>query len=347
MLTTCTACGTQFRVSTAQIRAVHGLVRCSRCHSVFDAFETLREEFETAGPAVDTPAEQTSASDQQTVVVEYQELAEISASLSEPAVDADDPEIQLQQEEQAPPVDDLFTALWGESQLPAAADAASTTGVPGQTHADTPGLIEDHIPKPAALMRDQALYKHVELPPREQREPKATRRRMTVSPWGAGAVIAALLLAVQVVNAYRQTLSHAALIGPPLSALYAALGHPLTAPASPGEWQVSDINVTSDPDTPGALSISGTLANQAGFAQPWPILRIELTDRYGDALQARDFTANLYLPASKAAVWLNPGLATRFRIDVVDPGPEAVGFQVQPCADLKGSRVCARSATTD
>ncbi|MGH8307145.1 MAG: DUF3426 domain-containing protein, partial [Gammaproteobacteria bacterium] len=102
-----------------------------------------------------------------------------------------------------------------------------------------------------------------------------------------------------------------------------------------------------DPDTPGALSITGALQNSASFAQSWPLLRVELTDRYGDPLRARDFTASAYLPANQAATWLGADMATHFRIDVVDPGPDAVGFQIQACLDVNGSRECGNSAVSD
>jgi len=344
MLTTCTACGTQFRVSTAQLRAVHGLVRCSRCHSVFDAFETLREEFEAASAGADAPPHEMTAADKAAAVPEQQEPVPIAATVAAPVVDADDPDIQLQQEEQAAPVDDLFAELWGEPPAPEA-EIAWTGNAPEHPDKDAPVLIEDHIPKPPALVRDQALYKHVELPPRERHTPITPRKPLHINGWGAGVVLLALLLGIQVVNAHRLALSHTPVMGKPLSALYSALGHPVTPPSAPGKWLVSNINVTSDPESPGALSITGTLANSAGFAQPWPILRIELTDRYGDALRARDFTAGMYLPVNQAASWLNPGMAVRFRINVMDPGPEAVGFQVQPCFDLAGSRECSRTTT--
>ncbi|MDE2273354.1 MAG: DUF3426 domain-containing protein, partial [Gammaproteobacteria bacterium] len=109
-------------------------------------------------------------------------------------------------------------------------------------------------------------------------------------------------------------------------------------------WVISNINVTSDPETPGALSITGSLQNHADFAQAWPLLRVELTNRYGDALRARDFTAGEYLPANRPATWLGSGMAAHFRIDVVDPGPDAVGFQVQACLNLDNQRQCSSNA---
>lgn len=341
MLTVCTACGTQFRVNTAQLRAVHGLVRCSRCHSVFDAFETLREEFETTSAIPQSPTVELNAPDELVKPAE-EPLIKIA---DDALADDIDSEILLQATKPAELADDLFADLWGESPEPAI-KTSSSASLPEDADKDTPTLIEDHIRKPPALARDQALYKHVELPPRERPVPKTPREHHGINFWGIGAAIMGLLLIVQVVNAQRLVLSQAPVIGPPLATLYSALGYPLTPPPAPDAWLVSNINVTSDPNAPGALSITGTLANSAGFVQAWPILRIELLDRYGDALRARDFTNSSYLPVNHTVNLLSPGAATRFRIDVVDPGPEAVGFQVQPCFDSNGNRICS-SITTD
>ncbi|MDE2234864.1 MAG: zinc-ribbon domain-containing protein [Gammaproteobacteria bacterium] len=342
MLTTCTACSTQFRVSTAQLRAVHGLVRCSRCHSVFDAFETLREEFEAA-PAVPQPVEDhnhTAELPQSLPAV--QEAPKLSADTEPPVVDPMDPEIQLHASKTPAPTEDLFADLWGEpaaapAQIPEPEPAAQTP------EPETPMLIEDRIPKPPALARDQALYKHVQLQPREKPAPKIKIRPVRINLWWIGNGLLLLLLIFQVINAQRVSLSQVWIVGRPLEKLYSALGAPIAAPVSPDIWQVSNINVTSDPEMSGALSITGALADSAVSPVPWPVLRVELLDRYGEPLRARDFVAADYLPANQAAARAAPGTTARFRIDVVDPGPDAVGFQVQPCVDADGSRICSSS----
>jgi len=154
-----------------------------------------------------------------------------------------------------------------------------------------------------------------------------------------------LLLIVQVINAHRESFSQSSVVGRLLENVYSTFGAPIPPRVSPDSWQVSNINVTSDPDMPGALSITGALAENAGSSVTWPVLRVELLNRYGEPLRARDFAAADYLPVKQAAARAAPGMATRFRIDVVDPGPDAVGFQVQPCVDEDGSRVCNSSTT--
>src|ERR1700740_2736167 len=41
MFTTCTNCGSRFRLNAAQLTAAQGSVRCGKCGEVFDAYEAL------------------------------------------------------------------------------------------------------------------------------------------------------------------------------------------------------------------------------------------------------------------------------------------------------------------
>jgi len=197
----------------------------------------------------------------------------------------------------------------------------------------------------ADVVGSPASYAHVDelhTPP----APKPRHPLRTAFSWLAILVLALLLLA-QLVDVYRQPLSQNAVIGPSLQALYARLGRPLGAAASPSDWGVGALNVTTDPDSAGALSITGSLTNGAGLVQPWPMLRVVLTDRFGEALRSRDFKPADYLPAGQAGTALAPGLSARFRLDIVDPGAEAVGFSLTPCLDVSAGRVCAQPNSAD
>ena len=45
----------------------------------------------------------------------------------------------------------------------------------------------------------------------------------------------------------------------------------------------------------GQLNVRASLTNRAGFAQPLPLLRLEIEDRFGDAVAIRDFEPGEYL----------------------------------------------------
>jgi len=182
------------------------------------------------------------------------------------------------------------------------------------------------------------MVEDLHLPPKAQ--PKRAR---SSALWWLGILIMLVVLGLQLINANRETLAQNPVLGPSLMALYSALGRPLPSPRSVSGWDVTGLNVTSDPQAPGVLSITGALQNQAAFVQPWPFLRVQLTDRYGQTLRSRDFKPGDYLPAAQGNVQLAAGQATRFRIDIADPGPDAVGFTLAACLDLPAGRVCSAS----
>ena len=41
LITTCTQCGARFRVTPGQLNAKQGQVRCGRCRTVFNGFQSL------------------------------------------------------------------------------------------------------------------------------------------------------------------------------------------------------------------------------------------------------------------------------------------------------------------
>ena len=332
MLTTCTECGTRFRLTSDQLRRAEGRVRCGRCGEVFDAFVHLqgddgtpwsKPEDEAAPPQPTQPLSAPETEPESSEIESDKLLGDTDDLLA----DADNDRIE-------PHIADLFGDLDTGN--------ASPDVLPDLEHApdDNDLLAEELGYLETAPETDSRQLTDAELPPHDHLLAHPYRRRHRVW-WSIGSVLLALLLAGQWINANRQSLSRNLVIGPSLSAVYALLGHPLAPPQAIDAWQISNTNVTSDPDAAGGLSITGNLVNTAGFSQAWPLLRVELTDRYGDALRLRDFEPAQYLPAAQVSTLPAPGTAARFRIDVVDPGPDAVGFAVTACLDLASGRVCA------
>lgn len=337
MFTTCSHCLKRFKLTEAQLTAAGGQVRCGKCGEVFDAYTALE-----GGPARETH--------EVALKVEDDTTPELGSPL---AAEAPSPAEELElkpgpRRPKSPPIEDLFAGLPDE---PAAAKKTSPEA-PEALYVAAVGVHAAHaqpespaeLPSAGHKHRSKWLdmpFLHVEhLPPRHT--PKPQRPAVTAA-WWTGIALLALLLAAQWVNADREELGRNLVLGPSLTALYAALGHPLPQDESVSDWEVSGLNVTTDPETPGALSITGALNNGAGFVQPWPLLRVVLTDRYGGTLRARDFKPDEYLPGNQANVRLAAGQGSRFRLDIVDPGADAVGFTLTPCFDLDMGRVCSTS----
>jgi hypothetical protein len=77
-----------------------------------------------------------------------------------------------------------------------------------------------------------------------------------------------------------------------------------------------------------------------------PLLRVTLQDRFGNRIAARDVAPSAYLPAAAARM---ASLSAGQRIDAamgfVDPGANAVGFEIDACLPASaGGIACANDA---
>lgn len=353
MFTTCAHCHTRFRLTAAQLTAAQGSVRCGQCHEVFDAYEALEGADLPPQMPAETTEPQISAESADPTILPMPMEEEAAPELEMPLAVEDEPITSAPnlkagsrrpfgKEGPPPPIDDLFSSI-EEDDAPAE--------LPLPEPLESPDAVVEaamNAPEPVPMYADEvgspASFAHVE----DLRAPPAPKSRPRPSAvWWLGVMILVLVLGAQLVNLERASLSQNPVIGPSLQALYAALGRPLSPASSVAEWNVGALNVTTDPDNAGALSITGSLTNGAGLVQPWPLLRVVLTDRFGAALRSRDFKPADYLGPGQAVTALAPGLTARFRLDIVDPGADAVGFSLSPCLDLAQGRVCAAGNTAD
>lgn len=160
-------------------------------------------------------------------------------------------------------------------------------------------------------------------------------------PWTVASVLLILLLVAQVLHHYRQDLVRHPSFGPPLARLYAMFGHTLEPRWDVAAYNIKQWGIVSDPQAPGTLRVRASITNNANFAQPYPLLKLVLEDRFGANLGTREFKPDEYLPAPAAASRrLTAGTAADVDLAIVDPGDDAVGFQFDVC--LPGSSLrCA------
>ena len=114
--------------------------------------------------------------------------------------------------------------------------------------------------------------------------------------WGIGALVLALALTAQLTHHYRVQLARDATLGPALREIYSRLGMPL-----PPNWNLAAFELRqwganeSAPTPAGTMTVRASLKNGASFAQPMPLLRLELEDRFGGTVARRDFQPAEYL----------------------------------------------------
>jgi hypothetical protein len=164
--------------------------------------------------------------------------------------------------------------------------------------------------------------------------------------WRIGAALALLLLAAQVVNHYRDDLAATARFNRPLTALYSFFGVQL-AP----HWDLRAYDVRASLDAAaraGLITVRASVKNAASQPQPLPLLRVTLQDRFGNRIAARDVAPRFYVPrAMPASSFLSGGQRIDAEMAFVDPGANAVGFEIDACLPASGGGVaCANDAST-
>jgi hypothetical protein len=153
-----------------------------------------------------------------------------------------------------------------------------------------------------------------------------------VLAWTGGSLALALLLMAQLVHHYRQDLARNPQVGPALRAVYGGLGLDLSPNWDLAAFELRQWGSEQPAGTDGRMSVRASLKNRASFAQPHPVLRLELEDRFGDPVAVRDFEPGEYLKnPSQATRMVGPGATSEAEIMIVDPGPEAVGYRLDVC----------------
>ena len=151
----------------------------------------------------------------------------------------------------------------------------------------------------------------------------AARRR---GEWLAAAGLGVVLLA-QAGWLQREDLAANAQLRPLLEATCGALGCALPAWHEPAAFALLSRDVIAPPERPGVLRVQASFRNDAHWPQPWPALRLTLSDINGRIVGTRRFQPNDYLPAERARnARIAPGQASQIAFDIAEPAAGVVGF---------------------
>ncbi len=163
--------------------------------------------------------------------------------------------------------------------------------------------------------------------------------------WCGAAMIAALLLLGQVVHRNREALTSHGPLAPALRLLYSKIGEPIDGLPNLAVYQLRQWGVTGDPSAADAtLRVRASILNTSALLQPFPLLRVTLANRYGTTLGARDFEPAEYM-GKPIARSLSPGETVDAILNILDPGKDAEGFEIDVC--LRGADkkiICANDA---
>lgn len=228
---------------------------------------------------------------------------------AEPATDGvamDDPAVEEARSSPTPAEADAATAPPADEPLPDAVEEAGTADIPAIA---APGPVRTRTPSFARKPTDAG----------------SARRRARRIEWSVVAGLAALLL-VQVVASDFDQLAGDAATRPWLQRACTVLRCTLPAWREPQALRLLQRDVRANPARPGLLRISASFRNEARWAQPWPRLRVTLSDADGRTIAARDFAANEYLGTTPTANGIASGQVAGVAVDVVDPSPRVTAF---------------------
>jgi hypothetical protein len=148
------------------------------------------------------------------------------------------------------------------------------------------------------------------------------------------------------VHNQRNELVRSPSVGPAVAAVYGFLGQPVLAPTDLAAYELRQWGAASDPNEANRLMLRASIVNRAAYAQPLPLLRLSLQDRFGGTLHLRDISPSDYLPGAGGEGLLGPGERADALIRIVDPGPEVVGFELDICLPAQGGVRCANQIKT-
>jgi hypothetical protein len=217
--------------------------------------------------------------------------------------------------------------------------------------AEAPAPLEDEEPLPdiEVISDDRLSSAHAQHSPLaelgsfdlSEAPPRSTKSRAL---WLGAAIVAALLLVGQLLHHNREALTAHGPLAPVLRAVYASIGAPLGATPDLAAFQLRQWGVTGDAAGDATLRVRASILNTTTRMQPFPLLRVTLANRYGTRIGTRDFQPSEYAGQPVARL-LSPGEKVDAVLNILDPGKEAEGFEIDVCLPGGDQKiVCANDA---
>lgn len=238
------------------------------------------------------------------------------------------------------PITDMPPADAPTASADAAADAASPAPSDVEAAADAPVAQPPASTPDTADVETTTTTATAEPPvatasptqPATKALPSFARRRAALGAtglhWKSAAAIAALalLLALQLLLADRDRLAGDARWRPLLANVCGVLGCSLPPWREPEAFALLARDVRPHPSKPDVLHVTATFRNDARWPQPWPRVRLTLSDINGNAVAMRDFDARDYLGSTPEQAELRSGQSASIAMDVVESGARSVAF---------------------
>lgn len=350
MFTVCPKCSLTLSVTADDLRAGQGYVRCGRCLNVFNALLALSEQ------ATEGDADQAAYS--QADPASTSQVARALAGAT-PEPPSDPPPLHVLENERA----QLVTERSSDGAIENESSAAEGTGTFETIVLEGEGITQTEEFAPQDSMDDriaawtERLANHDAAVPGSgliaDDAPAAGEVEPATPPsqrwrWVAGSALLLLLLVVQAINHWRDALASRPSLSGPLTTFYGRLRVPLDPHWDLSAYDIRQQGAASDPIDSQVIHVRLSVANRAPRAQPVPVVRLTLLDRYGKRLAARDLAPADYWPRGKApAAFLAHDERIDSEVQVRDPpGADSASFEIDVClVNTRGALRCAGDTT--
>ncbi len=335
LFTRCTRCETVFRVTTGDLQASGGQVRCGRCQAVFDAFASLTAK--PPSPArgdADTVQRQPETSelalldveprDPETLDPELYEPEQLDPVLHEPELaepEQLDPELQ-EAEQQEPDLGEPVSQAPTPEQVPDPLEATDTemplAGAGSNAPLAGPPRSADRFANDRATNLYEWEFKAA---------PKTARNRL----WSSLSFLLAVLAVAQAAYVFRtQIMVNYPQVRPLYQQVCLWISCEIGLPRLTDQLDIdaSDLQLI-DPQKRNEVELTALVRNRARVAVEFPAFELTLTNEKEQVVARRVFLPEEYLPdeTSREAGFAGRGeLAVRLFLDIGPLG--AAGYRI-------------------
>jgi predicted Zn finger-like uncharacterized protein len=302
--TRCPHCKSAFRVTSKQLTAARGMVRCGVCFRTFNARAHLESDL---APNVTSPADEDIRIDDNFDLSRLSELGDTDQAEEEtspPPRPTPRPEIAQ------PAADQNRRNGEKESLLQSIPQAAETElDIGNDEMAAWQNESEDRI----------------DSTPKSEL-PRQSRRN---GLWLAGSLIALLAFTLQLLYFNSLQINRDSPLWSVAQPICSLIGCPLQEPTDLARITTGDLLIRTHPTVANALFVDAVIVNQANFSQPFPRLRLIFENLQGETVAYRTFAPEEYLGGELANSHLMPPRRpVKLELEIVDPGKDAVSFRL-------------------
>ena len=348
MYTQCPQCNTVFRIHTHQLSQARGQVRCGICSHCFNALESLTEHLDRFSVPPSPKIAAAPAGEPSAHLAHEERLPQAEAAATAPSFQAQEFAKPPQRgaaaaafKAETPPLAPVekeaagFTAPW---ETATSARAADISPPPEQAVSSAiGGAAEIAVPKEGGAAAIPAAERPISALPdlgiiaAEPRPVTAAERPagpLKTTLWAATNIVLIVVLLGQYAYFNRSDLAQYPELQPWLTRLCTVLACDAPLRRDVSRITLANRVVQSNPNHPNALLIDATLINDADFPQAYPLLEIRFSDLSNQLVAGRRFRPSEYLPADTALqAGMPPHQPVHIRLEIVDPGKDAVSFQ--------------------